>query len=71
MIMKLITYAPTRLACIKKMRIALEELIIDGIKSNIEFHYILLHNAKFVEGKYDTSFIDNFVKELNENAEFI
>lgn len=37
MIMKLITYAPTRLACIKKMRIALEELIIEGVNTNIFF----------------------------------
>lgn len=71
MIMKLITYAPTRLACIKKMRIALEELIIDGVNTNILFHYLLLHNVKFVEGKYDTGFIDKFVKELNNNAELI
>lgn len=71
MIMKLITYAPTRLGCIRKMRIALEELIIEGIKTNIEFHYLILHNPKYVEGKYDTGFIDNFIKELNNNAEFI
>ena len=37
MIIKVITFAPTRLECIKKMRIALEELIIEGIDTNIEF----------------------------------
>lgn len=68
MIMKLITYAPTRLACIKKMRIALEELIIEGVNTNIFFHYSILHNVKFVEGKYDTGFIDEFVKELDYDA---
>ncbi len=71
MIMKVITFAPTRLACIKKMRIALEELIIEGIYSNIEFQYLLLHSPKFVEGRYDTSFIEKFVKEVSDNAEII
>lgn len=71
MIMKVITFAPTRLECIKKMRIALEELIIEGISSNIEFQYLLLHNPIFVSGKYDTGFIGNFIEELGNNAGFI
>lgn len=71
MIMKVITFAPTRLLCIKKMRIALEELIIEGIYTNIEFQYLLLHSPKFVEGKYDTSFIETFVREVSNNAEII
>lgn len=71
MIMKVITFAPTRLACIKKMRIALEELIIKGIYTNIEFQYLLLHSPKFVEGRYDTSFIETFVREVSNNAEII
>lgn len=71
MILKLIAYAPTRLECIKKMRIALEELIIDGIHTNIEFHYLTLHHKKFVEGKYHTGFAQQFIEELKESGEFI
>lgn len=71
MIMKVITHAPTRLACIKKMRIALEELIIDGIATNIEFQYLLLHSPRFVDGKYDTGYIEKFVEEIKNNEEFI
>lgn len=71
MILKLITYAPTRLECIKKMRIALEELIIDGVHTNIEFHYLVLHHKKFIEGKYNTGFAQEFIEELKENGEFI
>jgi len=71
MIMKVITYAPTRLACIKKMRATLEELFVDGVKTNIEFQYLLLHSAKFISGRYDTSYVANYIKELSENAEFI
>ncbi|MCO8193952.1 acetyl-CoA carboxylase biotin carboxylase subunit [Anaerofustis sp. NSJ-163] len=68
MILKLITFAPTRLECIKKMRVALEELIIDGVKTNIEFHYLVLHNKTFIEGKYDTGFFEEFIKELEEQS---
>lgn len=71
MLLKIITYGQTRLQCIKTMRIALEELIIDGVKSNEEFHYFVLHHPKFVEGKYDTSFVDEFIKELKNPDEFI
>lgn len=68
MILKLIAFAPTRLECIKKMRVALEELIIDGVKTNIEFHYLVLHNKRFIEGNYDTGFFDEFLKELEEQS---
>ena len=64
MILKLITYAPTRQECIRKMRGALEELIIDDIDTNIEFHYVLLHQRKFLEGKYDTNYAEVFIEEL-------
>lgn len=68
MILKLIAFAPTRLECIKKMRAALEELIIDGVKTNIEFHYLVLHNKRFIEGDYDTGFFEEFLKELEEQS---
>lgn len=71
MIMKLITFAPTRLECIKKMRIALEELIIDGIDTNIEFHYLMLYNKKVIEGKYNTNFMESFMEEIFKNGELI
>ena len=71
MIAKIITFAPTRLECIKKMRIALEELIIDGVETNIEFHYLVMHQRAFIEGTYDTSYAQRFIEELKENGEFI
>lgn len=71
MILKLITYAPTRLECIKKMRNALSELIIDGVQTNIEFHYLVLHSKKFIEGRYDTGFAEEYIKELRTSGEFI
>jgi acetyl-CoA carboxylase biotin carboxylase subunit len=57
---KLIVHAPTRKEAIKKMRVALEQFIITGIKSNIEIPYLIMHNTFFVRGIYDTSFIKQF-----------
>ena len=71
MIIKVITFAPTRLECIKKMRIALEELIIEGIDTNIEFHYLLRHHKNFIDGRYTTGFAATFIEELKENEEYI
>lgn len=68
MILKLIVFAPTRLECIRKMRSALGELIIDGVKTTTEFHYMILHSPAFIMGNYDTSFIENMIKELEENG---
>ncbi|MGL5977793.1 MAG: acetyl-CoA carboxylase biotin carboxylase subunit [Erysipelotrichaceae bacterium] len=71
MMLKLIAFAPTRLECIKKMRRALEELIIDGVETNIEFHYFMMHAIKFVEGKYDTGYTESFLEELKANGSII
>jgi acetyl-CoA carboxylase, biotin carboxylase subunit len=71
MIMKLIVYGDSRLAAIKKMRSALEELIIDGITTNIEFHYMTMHHSTFIEGKYTTGFAQEWIKELKERESAI
>ena len=71
MILKLITFAPTRLECIKKMRCALSELIIDGVTTNTKFHYCVLHSKDFIDGRYDTSFCESFIKELKDNGSII
>lgn len=68
MLLKLIVFAPTRLECIRKMRAALEELIVSGVKTTTEFHYMLLHHPQFIMGSYDTGFIEDFLKELNKNG---
>ncbi|MDF2699743.1 MAG: acetyl-CoA carboxylase biotin carboxylase subunit [Haloplasmataceae bacterium] len=62
MLAKLIVHAPTRKEAIRKMRVALEQFMIDGIKNNIEFQYLIMHNTDFVRGVYDTSFIREFLE---------
>ncbi len=63
MLAKLIVHAPTRKEAIRKMRVALEQFIIDGIITNIDFLYVLMHNAEYVKGVYDTNFIKKVVEE--------
>ncbi len=64
MIGKLIVHGNTRLEAIRKMRRALEELIIDGVANNIEFQYLIMYHPLFVRGNFNTSFIDKLMKEL-------
>ncbi len=68
MLAKVIVHGKNRLDCIKKMRAALSEMIIEGIDTNTEFHYILMHQPIFVEGNYDTHFIESFVEEVYDGT---
>jgi acetyl-CoA carboxylase biotin carboxylase subunit len=60
MIAKLITIAQTREEAIAKMKRALHEFVIDGIKTTIPFHKKLMEHPDFVEGNYTTKFLENF-----------
>ncbi len=58
MVAKLITYAPTREQAIAKMRSALDELVIEGIKTTIPFHRKMMDNKDFQSGDFDTKYLD-------------
>lgn len=60
MISKLIVVAQTRREAITKMKRALDEYIIEGIKTTIPFHQKLMEDEKFVEGDFTTAFMDTF-----------
>ena len=61
MIAKVITVAQTREEAISKMQRALEEFIIEGIKTTIPFHQKLMKNEEFQKGNYTTDFMNNFI----------
>ncbi len=63
MIAKLIVHAETREDAIKRMSRALDEYIIEGIKTTIFFHKTIMANKDFIEGNIDTSFLDRIVLE--------
>ena len=61
MIAKLITTARTREEAIDKMKRALDEFVIEGIKTTIPFHQQLMEDENFVAGNYTTKFMEDFV----------
>ena len=62
MIAKIIVYAENREEAIAKMKRALEECVIDGIDTNIDFLLKIINCNEFKEGNYDTSFIGEKLK---------
>lgn len=60
MIAKLITTAQTREEAVKKMRRALDEFVIEGIKTTIPFHRQLMDHPDYLAGNYTTKFMEDF-----------
>ncbi|MGZ5274266.1 MAG: ATP-binding protein, partial [Kaistella sp.] len=63
MIAKLITTAQTRGEAIAKMKRALEEFYIEGVKTTIPFHRQLMENEDYLAGNYTTKFMEDFVMD--------
>jgi acetyl-CoA carboxylase biotin carboxylase subunit len=55
---KLIVCKPSRQEAIVTMRRALDEFVVEGIKTNLPLHRRILRHSVFVDGDYDTSFLD-------------
>lgn len=64
MIAKVIVHGRNRIEAIRKMRRVLSELVIDGIDTNQELQYLILHESDYVKGNFDTSFIEKHLDEL-------
>ena len=60
MIAKLITTAQTREEAINKMKRALDEFVVEGIKTTVPFHRQLMDHPDYVSGNYTTKFMENF-----------
>ncbi len=60
MIAKLIVTAQNRIEAIEKMRRALDEFVIEGIKTTIPFHRQLMDDPRYVSGDYTTKFMEDF-----------
>lgn len=60
MIAKLITTAQTREEAISKMRRALDEFVIEGVKTTIPFHRQLMDHPDYIAGNYTTKFMESF-----------
>ena len=58
LISKLCVWAPTRARAVQKMRRALSEYVVTGIRTNLAFHQRLFDHPDFVAGQYDTGFLE-------------
>ena len=61
MIAKLIATAQTREEAIAKMKRALDEFVVEGIKTTIPFHKQLMEHPDYIAGNYTTKFMEDFV----------
>jgi len=69
MLAKLIVWGETRADAIMRMKRALREYRIVGIKTNIPFHMRVLENTPFLGGQFDTSFIDENMESITARKE--
>ncbi len=70
LIAKLLVWAPTREEAIQRMKRALYEYSIRGIKTSIPFHQLVMDHEKFVAGEYDTTFIDKVLKKIEYHKHY-
>src|SRR5262249_24541199 len=68
LISKLCVWAPDRARAVARMRRAISEYVVAGIKTNLPFHERLFEHPEFVAGKYDTGFIDRHRAALVEGT---
>lgn len=64
LIAKIIVHAPTRLEAIRRMRRALQEMLIEGYPTNTELSHLIMYHPEFVRGKYNTGFLEKYMSEL-------
>ena len=66
MIAKLITWGENRVEAILRMRRALREYQVRGIKTNISFHQWILRHPRFMSGDFNTGFIDEEYRDIEQ-----
>ncbi len=64
MIAKVIVHGRNRNEAIYRMRRALEEFLVKGIKTNLGLQYMILYNPDFMRGHYDTGFLESNLSRL-------
>ena len=62
MIAKVIVQAPDRESAIRKMKSALDEMVIIGVETNLDFQYQIMKHPVFKDGQADTGFIESIMK---------
>jgi acetyl-CoA carboxylase biotin carboxylase subunit len=55
---KLIVHADTRAAAVRRLERCLDEIVIEGIQTNVAFHRRLVEHPDFIDGSFDTHFLE-------------
>jgi acetyl-CoA carboxylase biotin carboxylase subunit len=66
LIAKLIVGARNRVDAIRRMNRALDEFVIEGIKTTIPFHKSVINTPEFIKGDYDTHFLEKVYDKIKE-----
>jgi len=61
MLAKLIVHGADRASAIRRMRRALGEFVVEGIKTNVALHRFIIDQEAFVQGRYDTHFLEHYL----------
>jgi len=69
MVAKLVAWGETRQESIDRLRRALQEFVVKGIKTSIPFHTRVLRHEAFLSGHYDTGFIEAHAEDLHSSSE--
>jgi len=67
MIAKLIVHGRNRDECLMRLRRALLEFVIDGIKTTVPLHQKLIENDEFINGAYDIHWMEEYLRKLDQN----
>jgi acetyl-CoA carboxylase biotin carboxylase subunit len=65
MIGKIIAHGENREAAIARMRVALDEMVLNGIKTNVPLHKWLLHDPGFIKGGFNIHYLEKRLEERN------
>lgn len=71
MIAKLVVWGPNRQTCIRRLKRALAEFMLTGVKTNIVLHKNILEHPTFLDGSYTTQFLDNQMKGREQKQLFM
>ena len=68
---KIITFGDSRRDAILKMRRALDECVIEGVRTTLPFHIMMMEHAAFLSGNFDTKFVDttDWISRLPERSD--
>jgi acetyl-CoA carboxylase biotin carboxylase subunit len=69
MIGKLIVYGTTRQRCIMRLRRALEEFVVEGMKTTIPLHQALVRDEEFLAGDYTIKWLEQWLEQQRQTAE--